>query len=195
MTFDPTKPQPSNLLSDSQGLLLSNNAALDTAFAIDHTAFSIVPNSGFHKKVTFGAVSTPAAPSNPIGIIHSIAGVASAISDIKYINSNASFLLNCVRAFGFCNSAGAILGSQSMNVTSVGKGGNGIYNIVMPAGVLTGINYLIIAGSTLQNAGTSAVILNYGLQTATTFQITAIKRDSPGGLIDVTSLSFVVIQI
>lgn len=62
MTFNPNIPQPTNLLEDSQGDLLSNNLALDATFGIDHYKFSSVPNNGFHNKVTSPQfVTTPVA--------------------------------------------------------------------------------------------------------------------------------------
>lgn len=53
MVFNPNRPIASELLSDSQPLLLSNNQALDTSFGVDHYPFSnATGNNGFHNKVT-----------------------------------------------------------------------------------------------------------------------------------------------
>jgi len=61
MVFNPNKPQPTDLLEDSQGDLLSNNQDLDTTFGINHYKFSnLTANNGFHNIVT-----TPEFYANP----------------------------------------------------------------------------------------------------------------------------------
>jgi hypothetical protein len=55
-------PQGGDNLSVSQGQILANFQTLDTAFGVDHTKFSVVPDQGFHKQATmanqaFAAVS------------------------------------------------------------------------------------------------------------------------------------------
>jgi hypothetical protein len=51
MTFQPSIPQPGDLLSKSQLDLLNNMGALNAAFGIDHTPFSVATNSGYHKAI------------------------------------------------------------------------------------------------------------------------------------------------
>lgn len=61
MPYNPNIPQPTDILSDSQGDLLGNFQALDTSFGIDHYKFSdLTANNGFHNKVT-----TPVFVANP----------------------------------------------------------------------------------------------------------------------------------
>lgn len=65
-------PQANDNLDFSQGQLLSNNAGLDTVFAIDHTLFSdSTANKGFHKKVTLYQVASDPAQTFPSSLIYS----------------------------------------------------------------------------------------------------------------------------
>lgn len=53
MTFNPNKPQPNDLLSDSQVDLLDNNQANNTWSSVDHYALDDMGmNNGFHTHVT-----------------------------------------------------------------------------------------------------------------------------------------------
>ena len=68
MVFNPNRPIATELLSDSQPLLLSNNQDLDTSFGIDHYKFSdATANNGFHNKVTTPSyVATPPTGLPPV---------------------------------------------------------------------------------------------------------------------------------
>lgn len=64
MTFDPSIPKAVDLLSTSQGQLLTNNIALDASFENDHTKFSDTTTSnGQHKQVTLYKSRIPPAPA------------------------------------------------------------------------------------------------------------------------------------
>ena len=86
-TFNPNIPQPANLLSNSQGQLLSNNAALDASFAVDHTLFSATANNGMHNKVTiFQSLTSVPTLTSPSSLIYSLTtGTgATAITNLFY---------------------------------------------------------------------------------------------------------------
>lgn len=51
MTFNPNIPQATDLLSDSQGQLQSNNQALNTTFSRNHIALNVATDNGKHKFV------------------------------------------------------------------------------------------------------------------------------------------------
>lgn len=53
MTYNANIPQASDLISTSQGQLLTNFSQANTAFGIDHTDFVTVANQGKHKKSTY----------------------------------------------------------------------------------------------------------------------------------------------
>lgn len=62
--FNNNIPQPNDLLSDSQGVLLTNNQALDATFLIDHYTFSDnTANSGKHNTVTTPIITGSAHPT------------------------------------------------------------------------------------------------------------------------------------
>jgi hypothetical protein len=70
MAYNPNIPQPSDLLSVSQGDLLNNNTVSNTIFGVDHYAFSDVSgNAGKHNQVTTpliqGAVHPTTAADEP----------------------------------------------------------------------------------------------------------------------------------
>lgn len=109
MPFIPGIPQPTDLLSNSQGQLLGNNAQLDVSFAEDHFAFSdVTAHNGKHNQVTTGAyVSSPPVSPNvhpttaadepkfygmqdadQIGVIQYSRGASNAVpSPVTYIQS------------------------------------------------------------------------------------------------------------
>ena len=69
MTFNPSIPQPNNLLSNSQNDLLVNMTALDTVFGIDHYKFSdATANIGFHNTVTTPIIVGSAHPATAAAI-------------------------------------------------------------------------------------------------------------------------------
>jgi hypothetical protein len=72
MGYSPNIPQPTDLLSNSQGDLLTKFKALDTSFGVDHYMFSNATSSnGFHNQVTTpGWVGTP--PGPPVTTINPI---------------------------------------------------------------------------------------------------------------------------
>lgn len=64
MSYNPSIPQSTDLISQSQSQILTNFGQLDTQFGVDHTAFSAASDNGKHQKVTMpeqGAAPTTAA--------------------------------------------------------------------------------------------------------------------------------------
>lgn len=53
MSYNANIPQATDLISQSQGQLLTNFSQANTAFGIDHTAFDVAANQGKHKKSTY----------------------------------------------------------------------------------------------------------------------------------------------
>lgn len=68
MTYNPSIPQPTDLISTSQGQILANFGQLNSQFSTDHVAFNTGSGNGdgTHKKITFD--NAPAAPT-PTGTI------------------------------------------------------------------------------------------------------------------------------
>lgn len=64
MTYNPAIPQSTDIISASQSQIQTNFSQADTAFAIDHTAFSTLANQGKHKKSTYIEWANPPQPTN-----------------------------------------------------------------------------------------------------------------------------------
>lgn len=77
MTFNPNIPQATDLISQSQGQLLTNFSQANIAFGVDHTAFDVAANQGKHKKSTYlEQAADPVTLANEIDIYSKdVAGV------------------------------------------------------------------------------------------------------------------------
>ena len=194
-TYNSNVPAASDNPSVSQGQMQTNCNSIASIVDVDLYGFGD-NNGGTHQQVTFPLSNVPGAQTNPQGVEYTGPGQASSVVDLKFRNQNGIFLLNCVRAFAYCSgTAGGIIGSQSQNVTSVVRSSAGVYNVTMPAGTVSGSDYIVLISSTIRNASTSFMIPNYGNLTPTTFQVKTVQADSPGGLKDPTNFSFVVLQV
>jgi len=80
-TYNPSIPQPTNLISSSQAPILGNFGQLNTQFGVDHTPFNNggINGDGFHKQITF-PTALAAAPTGVIGIIHDVIASAGTVS-------------------------------------------------------------------------------------------------------------------
>lgn len=68
MTYNPSIPQSTDLISQSQSQILTNFSQANTAFSVDHTAFDVVSNQGKHKKVTLVEQSDPVTSANEMAL-------------------------------------------------------------------------------------------------------------------------------
>lgn len=136
MTYNPSIPQSSDLISQSQPQLLTNFSQLNTAFAVDHTAFSVISNQGMHKQVTLQApLGSNPNQASPIASIYSKASSGTSTSDLFY--QNGALSANVVQltgggitsgAWGQFNGSTATLNS-GYNVASVVRNSAGNYTI------------------------------------------------------------------
>jgi len=71
MTYNPSIPQPTDLISNSEAQLLANFGQLNTQFGVAHVAFNTGSGNGdcTHKKITFD--NAPAEPT-PAGTVSNI---------------------------------------------------------------------------------------------------------------------------
>ncbi len=65
LPFNPNTPQPNDVIAQTQNPIQQNFASIDTAFNISPNNFS---------QYAFQNVTAPAAPINPIGILHTVLG-------------------------------------------------------------------------------------------------------------------------
>lgn len=143
MAYAPNIPQPTDKLSDSQGVLLSNFQQLDTSFGTDHYAFSNgTSNNGFHNTITTPLVVGSAHPATAaaipkfyamqdsanLGVIQYSRGPSNAVpSPVTIYQSPASAIniapLGTTNVFDFTNLARAfamLYASDTTTSTAVG---------------------------------------------------------------------------
>ena len=95
MTYNPSIPQPSDLISNSQSDILDNFSVINTDFGEDHVAFTEGSNQGKHDKVTSVGQASHLAPaiatdillysyeeSTETGTIHFSTGAAATKSEV-----------------------------------------------------------------------------------------------------------------
>ncbi len=91
MTYNPSIPQPTNLISNSQSQLLANFGQLNTQFGVDHDKFNTGSGNGtgWHKQVTFIApLSMDPTPASGQGIAYT--KTVSGAEQLFYINSEGA---------------------------------------------------------------------------------------------------------
>ena len=102
MTYNPAIPQSTDLISTSQGEILTNFAQLNTIFSADHYTWNDGTSSyrGLHKQIDFPLSTSQSLPAGDAGVL--------------YTHDDATPLPQLF----FANSAGAVqltgLGSQSL---------------------------------------------------------------------------------
>ena len=66
MTYNPSIPNPNDLISDSQGQIFTNFGQLNTVFGIDHVTYNpVIAASGMHQFVTIRTISADPIAPNP----------------------------------------------------------------------------------------------------------------------------------
>ena len=179
LAFNNGIPFSSNNPSNDQPIMLANNVSNQSIWEQDHLGFN-VNNSGTHQKVTFYQVAAPIVPGVDQSQIFPAYGTAApAVVDAKFVNQNATYILNCVRAFGSFNFLssepdGPIAILNSMNVVSVTKAGL-VYTIAITPNAFTGTNAVLLSRS--------AVVIS----AANTLQFTTVLSTSG-------NVSFAILQ-
>ena len=140
MVYNPSIPQPTNLISSSQADLLENFNQLNTQFSEDHVALNSASDNGEHTKVTYSNVLV-ADPNlaQPKGSLYTKA-LTSSKADLFFQNDNAGTDVRRVMTISawvaFVPSAvnGNQTITQSENITTVVRSSPG-------AGILYTFNF------------------------------------------------------
>lgn len=189
-------PIATNNPADDQPNMNTNFASVNSLLGTDHVSFN-ENNGGTHLQCTFNSENTPSTPTDPTSVLFTTAGAASSVADLRFINHNATFPLNFIRAAGVCTSAG-IASGQSFNLsgaTPFVRNSAGFYTITLAANVVTGTNYGVIA-STSKIPSTYGVAITVNILSATQFQIVTEASNNPStGTDPVGIFSFMVFQI
>ncbi len=179
MTFDPTIPQPNDLLSQSQADLQTNFTQSNVIFGLDHVNFDnslpLIGTLGYltvpadegkhtiiHNKMILAATAAPATAANE-GAIYAkeVAGGGRVEYFYRYPNSGPIMQLSAIKAWCVFNGtlATPIAIIDGYNVTNVTKTGTGLYTLNFTTNLSnTTYGVLIVGAGTL--ARTTATALN-----------------------------------
>lgn len=194
-TFTNSIPAPNNNPSDDQPLMLVNNISTEAILGVDHITFNL-SNGGTHQQVTMVNNPDYLTPPTVTGngcVVYSAAGTAATSAQLFFDNAVASLHLSPIRAWAFFDgTSGAIIASQSVNVSSITHPAAGTYDVTLEVGSFSGTNFAVIATPSLDAANhpLSACYHSIG---AGTFSINV--ANPLGTLTDCTSCSFLVLQL
>lgn len=133
MSFNSNIPQPSDLISVSQGDLLNNFTSMQSTYNTDHFGFNPVTNLGFHKHVTLpDQTATPPAPGVGFG-----AEFAQTVNSATYPfwvrdGSTTQYPALPIKAYALFTAANPPISSFTLpyaNVTSIVRISNSLYEI------------------------------------------------------------------
>ena len=145
MVFNPNIPTPSEKLSASQPVLLTNNADLDASFLKDHTLFSdATANNGFHKQVTLYQVAVDPAQTFPSAKIYTKnSGVTPNQDTNLFFSYKPETGADIVRQ---------LTGALTTSSANVGTAGGTIYRSILPFGIT------VYSGTTSAFSGSSRTV-------------------------------------
>jgi hypothetical protein len=161
MTFNPSIPQPNDLISASQAQIQTNFAQADTAFGIDHTPFSTLANQGQHKKVTLIA---PITDPNQAGQLSSVYTKTSGTGvELFYQHGTAGNGVSQLTGGGVTAAAWALFNgttvgtnppSVGFNITSIQRIATGQYKVNFTRSFSSNL-YVSLIVADLNGTGTS----------------------------------------
>lgn len=197
IAYNNSLPNPPDAPRLDIGGMQANTAAIASIIAVDHVGFNSAgsgpPNGGggHHLQVTFDSKNAPAGLTDPVSILFTANGVASAISQLTYNNALGSFPINTIRAWAYCSST-AVIASQQFNVQTV-AGGPSVYNITLVSNAVTTINFAVLVTPGQGAAGSTWApsVVNTGTGT---FTISFIKVGG-GSATGPSNFSFQVMQV
>jgi len=160
MTYNPAIPGATDLISSSQSQIQTNFSQADTAFAIDHTAFSTVANQGQHKKVTLIA---PIVDQDQVGNLSTVYSKTSGSGvELFYQHGTAGNGVSQltgggVTAAAYCtfNNAGTLT-AGSFNVASTLRNAQGVFTVSFTRNFLN-TNYIAIVSPNMQSVNGFAI--------------------------------------
>jgi hypothetical protein len=162
--YDETIPAANNNPSSDQPVMQANALAITQLIAVDHVTFNSA-DSGKHEQVTFVDKNTPAAQTDPQSVLYTANGVANTKADLKFVNQNATFPLNSLRAFGLFSLLNGTpptittIGTQSFNIASASginlTGSIARFTVTLSANVTTGNDVGIVLSKSFTDSTSS----------------------------------------
>jgi hypothetical protein len=134
--------------STDQPNMKTNTNSISGLIAVDHVGFNSIGPSGTgggqHLQVAFNGKNVPGAQTDPTSTLYTNSGLATSISELYYVNQNATFLISCVKAFGsFVVGPGPAFTNQ-YNCASISVSGFVNFHITLNANVVFGNNVVVI---------------------------------------------------
>lgn len=203
-SYNTNVPNPPNNPSVDVTDMQSNTLAISQILAVDHVTFNSTgpanSSGGQHLRVAFNGKNAPVGtPTDPLSIMYTNNVVAvpgqntasaSTVSEIFYQNSNATFPVSMIKAFGCFDSGANSLNTWNMAASRTSAG---IFVITMPSNVVASTSYLVIISSTL-GAGSTQLNISYVINSATQFTINVFRAGSVVQ-VDPSQFSVIVMQL
>lgn len=188
-------PDAPNNPSNDQPKMKINNNSVDDLLSVDHVSFNDSPG-GTHLQSTYSSKNTPVAQLDPQSVVYTANGTAVTIADLFYRNQNGIFQISPIKAWAtFVGATGAIIASQSVNITGIARNAVGDYTVTLTANATNSANYAVLLSCTPQTGigATRLIFLTYTITGTTTFDIEAATVGNTAH--DPDAISFIVIQI
>lgn len=211
MTFNPSIPKSTDLLSNSQADLLANNGALNASFSRNHIALNIATNNGKHTFIEMpvsAAIPTPIpALINGEGTLYTKNVATTSSSELFYTPDTSGteyqvtpcFPVRMSVNFDGTGPNGAVapgLIRSSFNVASITKNGTGDYTITFTNPTPTANYFLQGIGMRSTSNDISNVQLRGDATYSNSCSTTFVRFQTNGGtstLQDVLMLNVIVL--
>lgn len=149
MSYNANIPQATDIISQSQGQILTNFGQLNTQFSVDHIALTAGSANGQHKQVTLNTYgTTPYTNTGTQSYIYSkgVNNSSSLRSQLEYQASQATanILPATPKAMVRFNAAGTIQSGYRFNVASVSVGSSVNFTVTFSE-ALADTNYFVMA--------------------------------------------------
>lgn len=198
-TFNTNIPAANNNPSVDQPDMLGNNVATDGIIAVDHISFNAL-NGGQHKQVTFNNKNVPGAQTDPQSVLYTNnvgatafnTASASTVAEMFYINQSGTLPISLLKAYGYFDNNGNPLNtfncSSGAFVAGIG------YTITMPANIITGTDYGIVATANFP-VTPYGVVIRTQILSATQFILLPSTPAISGGAVIQSSFTILVLQL
>ena len=199
-TYDPSIPQPTDLLSTSQGELLTNFTQLNSQFGVEHTPFNNGGSNGdgLHLQATMPNVAAPSpTPNTGYGTYYGskTGTLAGTITEAVYISGDAAnatnvAILSAIKAWGtFTASNPTATAVDGFNFGSVAYLTVGNYDVTF-TNALPNTHYGVLA-TCGQGGSANANVMVRNLSTSG-FRIIVSTGNPP--VTDYPPITFMVLQ-
>ena len=196
-SYNDAVPATNNDPSVDQPDMLINTVSIEGIWNEDHIGFNL-ENGGTHQFLRFYSnpnyIIPVGTPTGNAAFIYMNAGTASSAAQEFMINANATYQVSPIKAWAFVDTTGAVLGGQSVNVSSVTHNSLGNYTIVLTTNATTGTNFAVVVSPGKQVSGAQPnIATSYTITGANTF--VATFTTGAGVLADPLTFNFQVLQI